>query len=119
MFKMAKYYMLLRFYSQSKRSLLAIAISLSAMILLSYIFSDYTAMSDRQDRYTWITLKWIVMLSLFGIVLYHIRKVMQYISLPFTNREETQIDKRKEKLLQKERLHSRADLIIEKYRSRQ
>ena len=110
--------MLLNLYRRGKKNMIVIVTSLVAMIFVSYIFSDIIGMIDSSSRYGFVAIKWLLLLGLVWVIVFNVRKMLKTISLPFECAgNDSMIDERKEKILAKEHLKSRSDLILEKYRS--
>ena len=118
MFKIARYYLLMRFYRQIKSSLFSLAVSLILMVIALYFFGDLATMSEPDGRMKWIAAKWTATVMLLGISAYHMRKIAQKLTLPFTKEEVQAENTKKRVVLQKPTLQSRTDLVIAKYRKR-
>lgn len=118
MFKMAKYYMFLKLYRNAKRNVLLVLLSIILFIVSAFVFADLMVMAQGNEKYTFLMAKWVLLLSILAAIVWNtsvaLKKVRQSFSI-----ESKQIvkDVRKEKLLSKERLHSKQDLILKKYRN--
>ncbi len=115
MFKMAKYYVLVNLYRKAKRNIVVILVSLMIMVLLSYLFSDLVAM-EMDTGYLFV-LKWAMYLILLSVIVWNVRKMTSLDILVFGKQnQETVIDAKKEKILKKEHLLSKSEIILNKYR---
>jgi len=118
MFRIAKYYMLIGLYKRAKKNIVSIVMAILVMIFTSYLFADIIALSGEKYSYGFLVLKWFILLSAMIVIVVNIRKVMKIASRPFSSEViEPAIDTRKEKILAKEKIMTRSDLIMEKYRS--
>jgi NADH:ubiquinone oxidoreductase subunit H len=119
MFKLAKYYVLVNIYKRARFSVLLVLISLVLMFITALIFSDLMAMVNVSGRTVLIAMKWLILFILIGLMAYHLRKILRSTSHPFGTTEgksEIVVNKKRERLMAKENLHSRSDLVLEKYR---
>ena len=118
MFKFAKYYFLLNIFQRTKRNLIIIVIASLLFVLCTYMFSDLIAMAD--NKLGLLTGKWMVLLFLLMVIIVNMVKIFKMIQIPFQKEECNLIpDPQKEKLMAKEELMSRSDLILGKYRKTQ
>ena len=118
MFKFAKYYLLLNLYRRHRRTLLNVLASIIAIPLVSLVFSDLSGMTEGQERYLLVGVKWLLIFSLLGIIRFQLKKLSLPRSIPFeksTSAQHTNSVK-KEKIMTKTKLKSRMDIIVEKYR---
>ena len=117
MFKLAKYYFLLNIYQKRKRNLIAIVISLLLLVVTSYLFSDLIIMAE--NKLGLVVAKWIILLFMLAVIVVNIRQIFTGIQYPFqTEKYDQPVDLKKEKILSKEKLVSRSDLILNKYRNK-
>jgi len=115
MFKFAKYYLIINLYRKNKRSLLIVLVAIVMMITLSLIFSDLIVMAEDTERYFLVGIKWLLLFGLLGLIGYQLRKIFLQSSLPFEKNRSTNV--KREQLMTKEKLQSRSEMIINKYRS--
>ncbi len=119
MFKLAKYYVLVNIYKRARFSVLLVLVSLILMLITSLVFADLMAMANGSGKTVLIALKWFILFTLLGLMAYHLRKILRSASRPFgTTESKAEIvnNKKRERLMSKENLHSRSDLVLEKYR---
>jgi len=115
MFKLAKYYFLFNWYQKTKRNMIAIMVFFVLFLVSIYMFDDLIAMAD--DKFELVIIKWIVILIFLSAIVCNMVKLLKVVPVPFKKEESDVVaDKRKEKIIAKERLLSRSDLIINKYR---
>ncbi len=115
MFKIAKYYFLLNWYQKTKRNMIAIMVFFVLFIVSTYMFADLIAMAD--EKLGLVIAKWIAILVLLAVIAFNVGQIFKSVPTPFKKEEKDQVvDSRKEKIVSKEHLVSRSDLIINKYR---
>ena len=115
MFKLAKYYLFINWYGQSKQYLARVLLSVSGIILSIFIFNDIIAMSD--EKTIPVIFKWLVVIALLGIIAYNTNKAIKSISLPLQGTQKQEVpDALKEKILTQKTLRSRSERILDKYR---
>ena len=117
MFKFAKYYVLLKLYRKTKKNIIGITVSMLFMVITSYIFSDIIGMTVNDNSYGLIVVKWLMHLMLLLIIVFNMREIIKVISSPF-KKEVTEFvqDEKRERILSKNHLMSKHDLIIQKYK---
>jgi len=116
MFRAVKYYLMTRVYQKAKGNLIVVLLSLMALIIVTMLFGDLIAVTGEGSRYVLVGAKWIVILSLLALIVYHLGRIVRV--LPFAGEEPARSsDPRKTKLIEKERLVSRSERIFEKYRN--
>ncbi len=118
MFKLAKYYMLANIYKRAKFSVLVVFASVVAMVVISLVFADLVVMSTGSVKALIVGAKWILLFTLLGLTFFHLRKIVRSSSLPFGEDASVPVvvDEKKERVMEKIKLHSRSDLIMDKYR---
>ena len=118
MFKMAKYYMFLKLYRDAKRNVLLVLLSIILFIVSVFVFADLMAMAQGNEKYTFLMSKWVLLLSILAAIVWNTKVALKKIRHPFSKGNKHMVkDVRKEKLLAKERLQSKQDLILKKYRN--
>jgi len=117
MFKIAKYYFLLSLYQKTKRNILAIMLFTMLFLVSSYIFTDLIAMAE--EKLGLVLAKWTVILILLAVIAFNVSQIYKALPTLFKQKEKAQrVDSKKEKIISKERLLSRSDMIINKYRAK-
>ena len=88
-----------------------------SLILFSLVVSDILSLSSGVMIYAVLMVKWIVTLTLIGLIGFTALKIFNIASSPFESKEkeETFTDTKKEKILSKEKLYTKSDLILQKY----
>ena len=115
MFKIAKYYFLLNWYQKTKRNMIAIIVFAVLFVVSTYMFADLIAMAD--EKLGLVIAKWIAIVGLLAVIAFNVGQIFKSVPTPFKKEEKDQVvDSRKEKIVSKEHLVSRSDLIINKYR---
>jgi len=51
-----------------------------------------------------------------GVTVFHLRKIVRSVSLPFGEDTSVVVDEKKERVMKKTKLGSRSDVIMDKYR---
>ena len=86
-------------------------------MVAAYLFSDLITMTE--NKLGLVVAKWITLLFLLGVIVVNIQQTFKGIQYPFQKEKYDQpADLRKEKILSKEKLVSRSDLILNKYRNK-
>jgi len=116
MFKLAKYYLLANIYKRAKVSVLVVLVSVVAMVVISLVFADLIAMNAGSDKVLMVSTKWILLFTLLGLTVLHLRKIVKGASFPFGEDTSVVVDEKKERVMTKTELHSRSDVIMNKYR---
>ena len=119
MFKLAKYYLLVHLYKRAKFSVVLVLVSLMLMLITSLVFVDLMAMAKGSAYVLLVVVKWFILFGLLGFVLYHIAKILRSASNTWCiaqSKVETLTSKKKAQPMNKEKLRSRSDLVLEKYR---
>lgn len=117
MFKIVKYYILLKIYQRAKKNIIAVIISGFLLVLSSYIFSDLIDIAD-DSRYGLIVVKWILLLLLWSIIVFNMVKLFKAIPRPLKKEKKNTVqDTRKGRILHKKHLRSRSEIILNKYKS--
>ncbi len=115
MFKIAKYYFLLSWYKKTKRNIVALIVFAVLFVVSTYMFGDLIAMAD--DKLGLVIAKWITILVLLTVIAFNMVQLFKVVPVPFKKEESDRVaDQRKEKIISKEHLLSRSDLIVNKYR---
>lgn len=86
-------------------------------LVSSYMFTDLIAMAD--EKLGLVIVKWIVILILLAVITFNVSQIYKALPTPFKKEKKDQIvDSKKERIISKERLLSRSDMIINKYRAK-
>jgi len=121
MFKAIKYLLLANLYSRAKRSFLALIIAIVSLILITFIMGDFISVASGMPLYSLIIAKWLIVLALMGFIAFSILKIINIATAPFTKETKakavntSKVDTKKERILNKEKLFTRSDSILEKY----
>ena len=125
MFKAFKYLLLANLYKKAKKSFVMLFVYLVSLMLVSLIINDLMSVSTGVIIYILLLIKWIIILSLLSLICLSILKIFNVATNPFetnkqdefTKDDEAQVsqDIKKERILSKEKLFTRSDLILQKY----
>lgn len=118
MFRMVRYLFLLNLYRKVKPNVIAAAVSLLLLAVSVLVMGDVAAVADRADRFTVLLLKWVLVLLFLLVTGYNVTKILKAALSPFESKEQPRPDPQKERILGKERLRSRKELILGKYEKR-
>ena len=125
MFKALKYFFLANLYRKAKKRFMMLFIYVVSLILVSFIINDLMSISTGITVYILLLIKWIVILSLLSLIGFNILKIFNIAINPFENKEaevlqdtkeHTSKNTKKERILAKEKLFTRSDLIFQKYK---
>ena len=118
MFRLAKYYLLVSLYNKVKRNLFALLIAIVLILFVVYISADLLQTIASESRIMVLAVKWILLLGLMAVIGFNIREMVRVAGTAFSLKEEElkEKDPRKETILSKEKLQSRSELILQKYR---
>jgi uncharacterized metal-binding protein len=116
MFKLAKYYLLANIYKRAKVSVFVLLASVVGMVVVSLVFADLIAINTGSDKALMVSTKWILLFTLLGLIVLHLRKIVRSVSLPFGEDTSVVVDEKKERVMEKTKLRSRSDVIMDKYR---
>lgn len=115
MFKAIKYIYLLTLIKKAKKHFIWLITYFVSIILLSLMFNDIIEVSSGMMVYGLVLFKWGINLILIGLIFFTFMKIINLASNPLRKSNIEAIDNKKEKILSKEVLRSKSDLIIQKY----
>ena len=118
MFRMFKYLYIANLYKKTKRNVIAVGLSLLFLLMTVFVSNDLIVATLGSEKYLLILFKWLVIGLLLWIIIRHLKKIWSIpsSSLQVKACEPVVKDYRKERILGKERLQSRSDLILKKYK---
>ena len=121
MFKVLKYLMFANLYNRAKKSFFILFGSIISIILISLIINDAVSVANGISVYILLIIKWVSILSLMALIGFTILKIINIATTPFTSEkvvsstDETVVDRKKDLILNKEKLFTKRDLILQKY----
>lgn len=124
MFKAFKYLFLVSLYKKAKYSFKMLFVDVVLLILVTLIINDLLSISTGMTVYILLLVKWAVILLLLGLIGLNIFKILNIATNPFekkedesapNSKEELLKDDKKNRILAKEELFTKSDLIIQKY----
>ena len=93
-----------------------LAVYVVALILLSLMFSDFISIASGMSLYVLIFAKWVSVVLLLILIASTLTKIFRLATTIFEKSEDVkELDAKKEKILSKEILSTKSDLIFEKY----
>jgi len=122
MFKVLKYLFIANLYARAKKSFLVLFGAIISLILISLIINDAVSVASDISIYILLVVKWVSILSLLVLIGYSILKIINIVALPFTTESQSSITNttvadsiKKDRILNKEKLFTKSDLILKKY----
>lgn len=125
MFKVFKYLFVANLYKRAKKSIILFFASFIALILVTLIMNDVIAVASGMSVYMLLLSKWIMILLLLAFIGFYGIKIVNIAFAPFSSNSDnddtskiliiSSTDSKKAKILNKEQLHTKSDLIIQKY----
>lgn len=121
MFKALKYLLLANLYSRAKRSFISLLVCIVSLVLVTFIMSDIIGVASGMTLYSLIIIKWLLVIGLMGFLSFHILKIINIATTPFSKDTKAQVadtlkvDSKKNRILNKEKLFTKSDLILQKY----
>lgn len=115
MFKALKYLFLTNLYKKAKKSFVMLFIYVVSLILFTLVVDDILNISTGIMIYIVLIVKWMVVLTLVSLIAFSILKIFNMASNPFVSKEKESKDSKKEKILSREKLSTKSDLILQKY----
>lgn len=116
MFKVFKYLFLVTLYKKAKKSFVMLAMYVVLLILLSLILNDLISVATGLTVYVLLLVKWVLILLLLILIAFTLVKIFSVATNPLKKREEErEVNTKKERILAKEKLSTKSDLILQKY----
>ena len=121
MFKALKYLLLANLYSRAKRSFISLLVCIVSLVLVTFIMSDIIGVASGMTLHLLIIIKWLLVIGLMGFILFNMLKIINIATTPFSKYTQakavntSKVDSRKERILNKEKLFTKSDSILEKY----
>ena len=116
MFKVFKYMFLVNLYKKAKKRFMMLAVYLVLMVLISLILNDLIGVATGMNIYVLLLVKWISILLLLVLIVRNVVKIFHVATNPFEKKEDEKVvDTKKERILAKEKLFTKSDLILQKY----
>ncbi len=119
MFKVLKYILYAGLYKKMKRNFNTLFVAIIILILFNLIISDLMSVTKDVTIYSMVTLKWILNLSLLGLIVFNFSKIINVAMNPFSSKEIKGVTSdnltRENKILSKDVLFTKSDLILQKY----
>lgn len=93
-----------------------LAVYVVVLILLSLMFSDFISIASGVSLYVLIFVKWVSVVLLLILIAITLAKIFSLATTIFEKSEDMkELDVKKEKILSKEKLSTKSDLILQKY----
>lgn len=119
MFKFLKYIFLLNIYKKTKKDSIIFLTSIVLLFLFSFMINDFIDATHSTSKYTLINVKWITIVVLLGLIVYSVLRIFTIVIASLSLKDDTPKKKnhKKEKVIAKEELFTKSDLIFKKYKS--
>jgi len=112
MFRVFRYLFLVTLYKKAKKSFIILLFSIVTLPLISFMINDFIKVSKSSDVYMFIVLKWTIIITLISLIIYNILKIINIAINPF-NEEKQEL--KKTYILEKEKLLTKSEKILQKY----
>ena len=125
MFKVVKYLFLANLYKRAKRKIILFAGLSLFFILFSFMINDLISISTGISIEILFLVKWVSILSLIIFMMHTLLQIINIATTPFKEDDvkvqplATKRDTKKEHILNKDRLYTKSDLILQKYMKEQ
>lgn len=90
--------------------------STALLVLFIFIAYDLSSHVSPADQYTWMAIKWGIIVILMVVMGWSAKKVFTLFTAPF-GIDQAKYDDTKRHVLEKEHLRSKEDRILEKYKA--
>jgi len=105
-------------YKKAKKSFILLFIYTVSLILFLFVISDALDIATGVSVYIVLAVKWVGIFTLLSLISFSVLKIFNIASNPFdsTKEEEPVVkDSKREKILSKQTLQTKSDLILQKY----
>lgn len=120
MLKLFKYLYLANLYKRAKKSFLMLFIYLLCLMLTVFIINDIISVTTTSSVYLFILIKWVVTIALLVLIGLSLIKIIDTALHPMRDEQNPiKKDSKKERILTKEKLRSKSDIIMQKYKKTQ
>ena len=116
MFRALKYIFLANLFKKAKKRFIYILVSLVVLVMFVFIINDITSIINEENAILIFSIKWLGIVTLLMSILHNSYKIIKVASSPFQD-EKTPLTK-KEHILKKDKLLTKSELIIQKYKSK-
>ena len=116
MFRVFKYIFIATLYKKSKKSFITLLASIVTLPLVSFMLNDFIEVSQGVNVYMLLVFKWLVIVILLSLIVYNSLRIINIATNPFeTKKESSTKEQKKNRILEKDELLSRSDIIMKKY----
>ena len=111
-------------YKKARKSFIALFVCIVLLALAGSIMNDLLSVSTGAAVYMLLIAKWTISLLLLGLIGFNIMQIFNIAADPFGNKqnevsksdmEQVSKDAKKDRILAKEKLLTKSDLILQKY----
>jgi hypothetical protein len=117
MFRFLKYLFVMNRLRHAKRALVMLVASTALLMLFGFIAYDLSSHVPAEHQYTWMAVKWGVIVLLITVMGWSAKKVFILFTAPF-GINQAKHDDAKRHVLTKTHLRSKEEHILEKYRTK-
>jgi len=125
MFKVVKYIFLADFFKRAKRKIILLVGLFLFFILFSFMINDLISISTGISIKILFLVKWVSILSIIIFMMHTLLQIINIATTPF-KKDDLKVqplvrkrDSKKEYILNKDRLYTRSDFILQKYMKEQ
>ncbi len=121
MFKVFKYLFIANLCTRAKNSFLVLFGAVISLILISLIINDAVSVASGMNVYILLSIKWVSIIGLLTLIGYSILKIINIATSPFTAQSKSnttnseEVDNKKDRILNKAKLFTKSDSILQKY----
>jgi len=116
MFKVFKYLFLINLYKKAKKSFVMLFVYVISLMLISFIMNDLISVATGITVYLFLLVKWIIIFFLLILISFSVMKILNVARNPFEKKESVvKKDSKKNRIIEKEKLSTKSDLILQKY----
>ena len=117
MFKALKYLFIMTLFKKAKRSFVSLMIYISLIVIVNLIFNDLISISTETAVYNILFIKWVTNILLLALIILSLLNIFHVATNPLqTKISEKKEDLKKKKILGKEKLYTRSEQILQKYK---
>lgn len=119
MLRFFKYMYVLSVLKRSKLNIVVLVSLLLVLMLGIMIFNDLISVYESKSIYLYLLAKWVFIVFMLALIIATFAKIIHIAINPLKskdNAKESDVDKKKQKLVEKEKLLTKSDLIMKRYR---
>jgi len=115
MFKLFKYLLLASLYKKAKTNFVILSVCFVMLILSWLMLDDLIPHLAGMNVFIFLTIKWVSIILLLGVMWFNILHIFNIATNPLNSQEDEVTKTKKNKILTKDKLFTKSDLIMQKY----